>query len=348
MSGDFLLVLDRRDLLVRPEGKSLRIERPNQPVQRVPLASLGLLVVYGAPVVSCDVWRLLAQRSIPAVLLPLRGAGPVVWMGNGLSNTIQVRCLQHQQGAQSSSAVTIARDILHLKISLQLRLVQGLGAALEADLLQASLSEKQTALASMDTIEALMGVEGSAAAAWYGWLAKSLPAHWRFGGRNRRPPLDPLNALLSLGYTLVGAEMQSVVQEAGLDPALGFLHGVVPGRASLVLDLIEPLRPGVDAFALALLDETLRPEHFQMSSKLGCRLDKSARGLFFAAWGRARWNWPLPISPFAGMSLDASEPELSTDSKTETVGDNSLRAQCRRMVRVLRTRLRQQGEVAND
>ena len=87
-------------------------------------------------------------------------------------------------------------------------------------------------LAGAPNTATVMGLEGTVAAAWWNWLGAVLPKHWRFAGRNRRPPRDPVNALLSLSYTLLGVEILKQVQE----PALGFLHGIVPGRKSLVLE----------------------------------------------------------------------------------------------------------------
>lgn len=349
MSSDLLLVLDRRDTLVRLEGHALRVEQPDGVLQRVPLGMLGMVVVHGAPAVTCDVWRELSERGIPAVLIPARGKGGIAWLGSGLSNTIQLRRQQHQQAGDPAVILAIARQLVKLKLRYQRRLAVGAAAlcaippATPIQPLLDIFDGKLAGLAGAVDISAAMGFEGSAAAAWYDWLTVSLPPTWGFAGRNRRPPRDPVNALLSLGYTLLGGEMLGAVQAAGLDPALGFLHGVVPGRESLVLDLIEPLRPGVDAFVLSLLDRALTPRHFAVQAEQGCRLNKDGRGLFYRAWAEARWRWPLPISPDIGLSLLSEEVELQTDGVTETVGDVSLSTQCRRMTRVLRALLRSAG-----
>ncbi len=349
MASDLLLILDRRDMLVRLEGHALRVEQPDGVLQRVPLGMLGMVVVHGAPAVTCDVWRELSERGIPAVLVPARGKGGIAWLGSGLSNTIQLRRQQHQRAGDPAAILAIARQLVGLKLRYQRQLAVSatvwcaippatpIGALL--DLFDGKLAR----LSEAADIPAVMGFEGSAAAAWYDWLTLSLPPVWGFAGRNRRPPRDPVNVLLSLGYTLLGGEMLGAVQAAGLDPALGFLHGVVPGRESLVLDLIEPLRPGVDAFVLGLLDRVLTPGHFTQQDER-CLLNKDGRGLFYRAWAEVRWRWPLPIAPDTGLSLLAEEVELQTEGVTETVGDISLATQCRRMTRVLRALLRSAGQ----
>lgn len=341
MGGELLLLLDRRELLVSLEGRALRVERPDAGPQRVPLGAVGLVVVQGAPVVACDVWRALAERGIPAVLVAGRGTETAVWLGPGLSNSIDLRRRQHR--ADTALGLVIARRLVALKIHSQRRLVAGLSGgpfrpAGVVELVQ-TLTRRLDDVEQAADVAALMGLEGAAAAAWYGWLAQHLPAHWQFSGRNRRPPRDPVNALLSLGYTLVGAEVATAVQEVGLDPALGFLHGVMPGRESLVLDVLEPLRAGVDAVVLGLLDEVLLPGHFSDSAGEGCRLNKDGRGLFYTRWAEARLRWPLPLAAEVGLDMDDDGPEETLDGR-ETVGDVSLRAQCRRVVRCVRTLLR--------
>lgn len=97
-----------------------------------------------------------------------------------------------------------------------------------------------------------------------------------------------MNALLSLGYTLAGSEVRRAIQMKGLDPAVGFLHSPQPGRESLVLDMLEPLRPEIDWFVLGLLDGTLNLKDFTTNDQDGCLLNKGGRGPFLKAWTQWR------------------------------------------------------------
>jgi CRISP-associated protein Cas1 len=108
-------------------------------------------------------------------------------------------------------------------------------------------------LASPQPVETLRGIEGSATAAWYEAYALLVPAPFRFEGRNRRPPRDPVNALLSLGYTMAQFEAERRIAMAGLDADTGLYHETGRDRASLACDLMEPVRPVVERFVLALL-----------------------------------------------------------------------------------------------
>ncbi len=119
--------------------------------------------------------------------------------------------------------------------------------------------------AQAETVEALMGLEGSAAAAYFGCFPHLLRVpDLPFAGRSRLPPQDPVNVLLSLGYTLLANALHTQVQVAGLDPYLGALHRPDYGRPSLVLDLMEEFRPVlVDALVLQVVNKRIiRPTDF--------------------------------------------------------------------------------------
>ena len=93
--SEVILILDEKELSVRVEAKTLRIEGPNRKMRRVPLQMINSVIIIGRPSVTCDVWRSLAAFSIPAVLLPARGNGPVAYLGTGLSRNAYTRINQH-------------------------------------------------------------------------------------------------------------------------------------------------------------------------------------------------------------------------------------------------------------
>lgn len=350
MTGELILLLDRREMQVRLEGRALRIEQPEGAIERVPLGVLGSVIVHGSPLIACDVWRALAERNIPAVLLPARGQGVSACLCGGLSSTIRLRRRQHRAAGEKEARLTVAKSLVGLKLQAQRRLLDNLTGQTPpapwqppgfppegAQGLYPILERHTLLLAGAPDTATLMGLEGTVAAAWWSWLGEVLPKHWRFAGRNRRPPRDPVNGLLSLSYTLLGSEMLKQVQADGLDPALGFLHGIVPGRESLVLDLIEPLRPSVDAFVLSLLDRELTPRHFTFSRQEGCRLNKTGRSLYYHAWATRRHAWPELLPAEEGPAAIPIEPPLEAQGQEEARMEAlSLRGQCRRVARTLR------------
>ena len=132
---------------------------------------------------------------------------------------------------------------------------------------------------------ALNGLEGAGAAAYFRAYATLFPDALGFARRRRRPPPDPVNVCLSLGYTLLHHEAVREAQVVGLDPLLGFLHVPERGRESLASDLIEPLRPHVDEWVWRrFAGRELRLEHFSHERGGGCLLGKAGRRLFYDAF----------------------------------------------------------------
>ncbi|MBS0212205.1 MAG: CRISPR-associated endonuclease Cas1 [Proteobacteria bacterium] len=134
----------------------------------------------------------------------------------------------------------------------------------------------------------------------------------------RRPPRDPFNALLSYGYALAGADALAAVQRLGLDPALGFLHSLYPGRHALSLDALECVRPLVDRMAVALLAPgALARDDFSDDASHGCRLSKRARGELIQAWYALRRDtavprlhaWANALRGLLGEPLEAGQNE---------------------------------------
>jgi CRISPR-associated protein Cas1 len=131
-------------------------------------------------------------------------------------------------------------------------------------------------------IESVRGVEGISAAVYFSVFERLLKAPWFFHGRNRRPPRDPVNAMLSFGYTLLLSHVTSAVITVGLDPCVGFLHPEYRGRPSMALDLMEEFRSQVvDRFVIAVANQgILSPENFTKTENDGVLMDTSARKIF--------------------------------------------------------------------
>jgi CRISPR-associated protein Cas1 len=139
-------------------------------------------------------------------------------------------------------------------------------------------------LAQAERLASLRGIEGTAAACYFDGLKAVVPESFNFKNRNRRPPKDPFNALLSLTYTLAHAELAIALYGAGFDPYVGFYHQLDFGRESLASDLLEAVRPLCDRFCLKLIkDQTLGKGDFS-TTEAGCLLGKAGRARFYAAY----------------------------------------------------------------
>jgi len=270
---DIECVIDRKGFSLSVERQCLRIEYEGALQERIPLRFLSSLSVYATTWINSRALSELAEYGVPVAFL---GKGTVpVWCGN---NRIHIRNAQFQ-AAFSSSNLGLAKHFVLRKYMAMSAMAQDS----PADFLEKNGLEKQLAALSAATDHAsVRGIEGTLARAWFSFLRQKLAPSWGFTARNRRPPKDPVNALLSLSYTLALTRVTALANERGLDPARGYLHEVYSGRPSLALDLLEPLRPVVDQFVLSIMDE-FSDKDFTTGSD-GCFLRKQARGRFFGLW----------------------------------------------------------------
>lgn len=285
-----LLVIDRRDTCVSYENKTLCIRRADDKLQRIPLNMLEQVVVYGSPTIEMAVWRALSEAAIPATVLSHRGSQAPAIIASGLAVRLPLRRLQYRCAEQPSCAIAIARWLVNQKFS-GYDLLMPLFSLDQQQAFRQQRSLLQEKLNFADSIDSIMGCEGALAHTWFSLLTTVLPDKWRFTGRNRQPPRDPFNALLSLGYTLLMSDIRQVLISEGLDPAFGFLHQPLAGREALLLDFTELFRGNVD-LTMYLFLERVNLDDFSYSQAFGCRLTKAARPMFFQYWSEFREQCP--------------------------------------------------------
>lgn len=282
------VLLNHSKMIVTLDDETIRIDCPNKPFRRIPLKMIAHVIIEGKPLVACDVFRTLNRYNIPTEIIPTRGKGEVTYIGSGLaSKGISYRIQQYSAFQDNSRALDIARWLIDLKICGQTEHILQIAHEPNYKFEQQMNTYRQNLKLAKST-NSLMGFEGNAASVYFHALGQNIPERWKFNGRNRRPPKDPVNALLSLGYVLATSEIKRSIQARGLDPALGFLHVPLPERESLVLDILEPVRPVIDQFVYALILNKLSLKDFSNSKKDGCRLNKNGKSIFYSAW--ADWH----------------------------------------------------------
>ncbi len=202
-------------------------------------------------------------------------------------STTSVRLLQYQVMAQPVWRLQLAQAIVAAKIESMTQAARHhqRHGSVEATTTLAQLENATASCAAAVGMDALRGIEGSASAAWFGLFGRLLQPPWQFDRRARRPPPDPVNALLSLGYTWLLTRTVARCEAFGLEVYLGALHEYRAGRASLACDQMEPLRtPAVDRWVLPLLNcGELTPADF-VAGENGFRLQP-------ATFGRTLHNW---------------------------------------------------------
>ncbi len=280
--------LDRKNLSIDVKGGLLEISPAPRGRGSIPLKLVTRLVMCGRVSFNSSALARLAQHGIAVVCLAGRNHRCAAQMTGITGNDAKRRVHQFMAATKPELRLPIARDLIAAKMRAGLRelmVLESRRPALRRPIKKATRTLLETESCIADAgLDSLIGLEGSAAAAWFRVLTFVFPRSLEFSGRNRRPPRDPANAVLSLSYTLLHAEAVAACAGHGLDPMLGFLHEPAHGRESLACDLIEPLRPRVDARIVELFSrQELTREHFSMNTA-GCRLKKTGRHIFYQWW----------------------------------------------------------------
>ena len=277
---------------VRLANGALEIERETEEgpaTVRLLLSQIDRVTVVGRPAVSLPALLSVLDAGIPCFFVSSHGR----WRGalhSDEDRNAARRIRQYDHACNSRFALKVARPLVAAKIGNQISVLERLGhnrpekrGWFHRGPNLARLRKKAGKASSLDS---LRGTEGAASSAYFEALAGAFPASMPFGNRNRRPPRDPANSLLSFSYTLLLGEMEGAVRSHGLDPAIGHLHEDRTRTPSLPLDLMEPFRPACDRFVIKLANlGTLRTgDHFESHDDGGVYLNPDGRRAFFPAW----------------------------------------------------------------
>ena len=252
------------DSRLRLDNDTLRVMVGDDCRLRVPLHHLQAVVCFGHVSISAPLMHRLADEAIALVLLDDAGRFKARLEGATGGNVL-LRQAQHRVAADATFTLALARSVVAGKLRNQRTVLLRGAREAKAEADQAALTRgaqniaaSQRALPGAGTLDAVRGVEGEAARGYFAALNLLVRADLRdtfaMDGRTRRPPRDRINALLSFLYSMWTNDCRSACEAAGLDPQIGFLHAVRPGRASLALDLVEEFRPWADRLALSLIN----------------------------------------------------------------------------------------------
>lgn len=249
---------------VHLDNNTVRLEIERETRLRVPLHHLGAVVCFGQVSVSLPLMHRLAEDGVTLVLLDTNGRFKARLEG-AVSGNVLLRQAQHRSVDDAGFALKLARNCIAGKVrncrQVLLRGARESKVEEDAAILTRGADDLAAALRALPTasdLDTLRGVEGEAARQYFAALNQlvrpSARKAFRMDGRTRRPPRDRVNALLSFLYSLLMNDCRSAIEAAGLDPQIGFLHAVRPGRAALALDLMEEFRFFADRLALSLIN----------------------------------------------------------------------------------------------
>jgi len=298
--------INQPDCRINLCGERLEIHGRNEETDRdeclreIPLRDLDRLILSESVHISPPAMGEILRRGIPI--------GYFSWKGRFLGQFLPAdnhhgfsRLAQYQRTLDSDYALTMAGRIITAKLYNQRRVLQRLQASRVKSVQNSEeppttgsvphtlqfLDALFASIRRTTSLDELRGYEGTSAARYFQAWASFLPATFPFDRRSTRPPLNPVNACISFGATLITNEMTAFLHAHGLDPALGLLHTTENGRWSLALDLMEPFRPVlVEALALDLFShQIVNASHFE-SRDGGVFLNQEGRKKFFLQYER--------------------------------------------------------------
>lgn len=282
------LYVDRRGVAMDVDDGALVFREDGKRIGTVPIAPLSRIFLRGSVELKANVLAKLGEASVGVVVLSGSKAMPTLLLprphADASRRVAQYCVLRSQESQLQFSKEIISRKLAEERGFLMFLAEQETRHQKELNIRIHEISRAIAEIESATNKQTLLGIEGRGAASYFAAFRVILPASLHFTGRNRRPPRDPFNVVLSLGYTLLHCEAVLALYAVGLDPYVGFLHAMEYNRESLACDFAESFRTKVDRFAFkAFRDRTLRPEDFSTNAN-GCRMGKAGRERFYPAW----------------------------------------------------------------
>jgi len=282
------LFVDRRDVHMQLDAGALVFRENGERIGCVPLAPITRVFLRGNVTLEASLLGKLGENGVGVVILTGRLGKPSLLLARPHNDACR-RVAQTRFSLNADLCLLFAQQIIHTKLQRQCEWFEQLRAhhlhaRYELTHAMRLLQEHQKKLDNATQLGSLRGIEGSAASTYFAGLRAVVPDSLQFKGRNRRPPRDPFNALLSLTYTMANAEAAMALHAAGFDPYIGFYHQISFGRESLACDLLETVRPLADRFCLQLVNkQILTKDHFSQTSS-GCLLGKAGRARYYSAY----------------------------------------------------------------
>ena len=285
-SGNRYLSLDGENVVVLEEQKE---------IGRIPLHNLQAIITFGYTGASPALMGACAQRNID--LSFMSGNGRFLARVTGeVKGNVTLRKQQYRISDDREASVQIARNFILGKVYnsrwILERAIRDYAMRLDTDMIKRKslfLAQSLEKIRKCESAEELLGLEGEAASVYFSAFDEMIlqqKEDFYFHGRNKRPPLDNVNAMLSFGYSLLAGMCGAALEAVGLDPYVGFFHTDRPGRMSLALDIMEEFRSVmVDRFVLTLINKKIVKEKYFIKKENGAVImTDEGRKIFLSSW----------------------------------------------------------------
>ncbi len=291
-----ILYVTRQGAMLHKSGNQIIVKKDGEVLQEIPIVHLDEVAIFGNGHITTPAIGYLLSQNIPVSFLSSQGTYKGKLQPPYAKDT-RIRQCQYAVAADPPQCLEFAKCFVRGKITNAIRFSQRQRTQ-NAAVKSAIQAARQTLarLERAENLESLLGYEGTGAAAHYRAFRELLTHDWGFTTRQFRPPPDPINAMLSLGYTLLHNHVYAFAHVVGLDPYCGYFHQPKHGHAALASDLMEEFRQIiVDGYVLSLVNnKRVRPEDFEQTNK-GIRFTKAALDKFLAGYyGRMQQTFQHP------------------------------------------------------
>ena len=277
--------------LIRSRGDRVRVTSAGRTLFAAGFGRVRQIVTVGRVGMTTPFLHRALAEEVDVVLLDEQG-GFRGRLSRGTTGNVDLRRHQYRAADDEERCLAFGRAVIAGKIA-NMRVMLLRSARQDADAADLAnvadrLARHRVSAPRATSPAELMGIEGAATRDYFAGLGHVVGPRWRFTTRQRRPPPDPVNAMLSFGYTLLAEEATAALQIAGLDPELGLLHTPRQGRPSLALDLMEEFRPVIvdSTVARLIANRQIEPTDFDRTTEGGCRMTKAALTAFLDTYER--------------------------------------------------------------
>lgn len=280
---------------LRKEDERLKLYKGKELLSDIPIFKIKQVVIFGEVTVTASTIRLFAENKITLCYLTQWGKF-ISRMEGELSKNVIVRLKQYENHIDiDNGSVKFAKNFISGKIkNSRTVLMKSNRGGQKSEAFQGVIDELnrlEKRLEDEDNVDSIRGIEGRAAAIYFSVFSEMIKSDFTFEKRNKRPPKDPINAMLSFGYVLLANEISSAVSSVGLDPNIGYLHRLRYGRPSLALDLMEEFRSlFVDRLVLSIVNNKILKED-DFETVLGeVKMNKKAIKKFLEAYEGKKYD----------------------------------------------------------
>jgi len=312
-----ILYLTEQGTVLRKKGGRLLITKNDEIIKEISGFKLERVLIFGNIQITAQAMAFLLDEGIEVSFLSSYGKfrgrlAPVE------SKNIFLRIAQYERYLDEEFCLEYAKTMVEAKIKNGKKLIQKYSynhPTINFDDILKAMERGLKELSNKTRVSSVMGIEGETTAAYFRAFGRMCLGELEFTNRSRRPPKDPINALLSFGYTLISNELLSILCAIGFDPYIGFFHGINYGRPSLALDIVEEFRhPVIDHFTLNLVNHrVLTASDFECREEEGIYLTDEARKRYFLHYEKMMTN---PVEYHSEDKEIITMPLIATSYRT--------------------------------